>query len=454
MALPLGLDYNNSIKATSAVANAYQLEVQPTNAREFNMSSQIIMQIPCRERVYADLASSKLSFDIHNGDGHAIRLDSQAGCVFDRVDTKIAGSVISSIQQYGQLSNFIYDCQMSKQQRTGAFSIESGNGDGGVIVTSNTGDQTTGQPFINVTLPGTGTARVGKTITHTNNKTLSVSHSLLGGVFSSNRFVPLNLASELELNLYLNTAARAFISNANITDHEVTIRNVKLSMMVVELDARTDAAVSSSGYEFMMSDFSTSLSTVEATATQHSVIIPARYSMLKSLYHLPVAQSETTAAASASQTMRSRGKLIASDATPPAYSGGTIQEYYVSIGGVNYPTVHQTNTNFFSKLMESFHVSPYDQHNVSFDPNEWLADTGLISNTLQGNPAFAIGMDLETVRNKGDSILSGLRTTQSVVQPHFIFDAAPGANMQMTHIAHFDVLARVDPQTKLIQIST
>ena len=69
MALPLGLDYNNSIKATSAVANAYQLEVQPTNAREFNMSSQIIMQIPCRERVYADLASSKLSFDIHNGDG-------------------------------------------------------------------------------------------------------------------------------------------------------------------------------------------------------------------------------------------------------------------------------------------------------------------------------------------------------------------------------------------------
>jgi len=161
MALPVGLDYNSSIKSTSAVANTYQLQVEPTNAREFNMSSQIILQVPTRARCYADLASSKISFDVVNADGHSVALDTQAGCVFDRVDTKIAGSVLSSIQNYGLLSNFVYDCQMSKEQRTGSFAIESGNDNGARTLTTNTGtvaaDAVT--TFTTVRLEGVGSAR-------------------------------------------------------------------------------------------------------------------------------------------------------------------------------------------------------------------------------------------------------------------------------------------------------
>jgi len=450
MALPVGLDFKSSIKSTSAVANTYQLQVEPTNAREFSMSSQIILQVPTRARCYADLASSKISFDVVNGDGHKIKLDSQAGCVFDRVDTKIAGSVLSSIQNYGLLSNFVYDCQMSKEQRTGSFAIESGNSDATVVVATNTGtvvaDGTVA--YTNEVITGAGSARAGVVLEPATYRT--VSHSLIGGIFSSNRFLPLDLASELELDLYLNTAKRAFVcEDDDIVDTNVFIRNVKLTMMVVELDGPTNAAVSAGGYDFMMSDFSTSVSTVEALATEHSVIIPARYSMLKSLYHLPQVQTETALFSAGSQTVRSRGNC---GGTTGARTGGTIQEYYVSVGGVQYPSQHMKNDNFYSKLLESWHYNLYDSHSVSFSPGEWEAKSGITADGAAG--AFAIGLDLETVRNTGDKLLSGLRTTSSVVQPHFLFNTAPGANMTMTHIAHFDVLARVDPVTKLIQISS
>jgi len=153
-----------------------------------------------------------------------------------------------------------------------------------------------------------------------------------------------------------------------------------------------------------------------------------------------------------SQSIRSRGRWCG-PVENNARTGGTIQEYYVSIGGVQYPSQHMKENNFYSKLLESFHYNLYDSHSVSFSPLEWEDETG-ITETNGINGAFAIGLDLETVRNTGDKILSGLRTTSSVVQPHFLFDSAPLAPMTMTHIAHFDVLARVDPVTKLIQISS
>ena len=73
MALPQGLDYNNSIKANSKVAGSYMMEVQPSNSRTFNMSSQCILEIPTRERTYADLESSTLTMTVVNGKQHVAR---------------------------------------------------------------------------------------------------------------------------------------------------------------------------------------------------------------------------------------------------------------------------------------------------------------------------------------------------------------------------------------------
>ena len=256
------------------------------------------------------------------------------------------------------------------------------------------------------------------------------------------------MASSIELSLYFDTAVRAFVTNANVTDSDITIKDVKLQFQVVELDPSTDAMVKGSGYDFMLQDWSSSLSTIESTATTHSVILPARYSKLKSLYHLFFDQGVTNTATDPSQSQRSRGHLGGQGSGESA-SGGELVEYSCFIAGKRYPQIPLTKANFFSKLLESFHVSPYDVHNISLSQAEWEHKRGLGAGVRGG---FAVAQDLESIRNKGDSILAAMSTQGATVQPIFTFDSPPKANMTAVHFAHFDVLCRI--QDGLLQIST
>ena len=442
MALPQGLDYNNSIKANSKVAGSYMMEVQPSNSRTFNMSSQCILEIPTRERTYADLESSTLTMTVVNGSGHTIELDTTVAGMIQRVTTRMSGSVISDIVDYNKLYNLLLDVQTSKEQRCSSMAIQSGNSNGEVVVCDSTGAvPTDSSPFSNITLPGLGTARKGKTVATTESDTFS--HSLVGGLFSANRYIPLEMASSIELSLYFDTAVRAFVTNAGVSDSDITIKDVKLQFQVVELDPSTDAMVKGSGYDFMLQDWSSSLSTIESTATTHSVILPARYSKLKSLYHLFFDQGVTNDATTPSQSQRSRGRLGASS------TGGELVEYSCFIAGKRFPQIPLTKANFFSKLLESFHVSPYDVHNISMSQKEWEHHRGLGAGVRGG---FAVAQDLESIRNKGDSILAAMSTQGATVQPIFTFDTAPLGNMTAVHFAHFDVLCRI--QDGLLQIST
>ena len=99
--------------------------------------------------------------------------------------------------------------------------------------------------------------------------------------------------------------------------------------------------------------------------------------------------------------------------------------------------------NVFEKLMQSLGVSGYDAHQISVSDVE-----------AKGN-AFAIGLDLEAVRNKGDTLMSGASTIDSSVAPVFSFSGTgPAAATAVYHVASYDSLIQMDPVTRLLVLST
>ena len=104
--------------------------------------------------------------------------------------------------------------------------------------------------------------------------------------------------------------------------------------------------------------------------------------------------------------------------------------------------------NVFEKLMQSLGVSGYDSHQIS------------VSEAEAKTHAFAIGLDLEAVRNKGDTLMSGASTIDSSVAPVFSFSAGREAGtgkineVAITHVATYDSLIQMDPATRLLVLST
>ena len=147
-------------------------------------------------------------------------------------------------------------------------------------------------------------------------------------------------------------------------------------------------------------NYATSRSTLETTATAHTVTLPFRYSKLKSVWHLFQRQGDLLDHTKASQTKR----LGIEDLN--------FSEYYLNIAGSKLPAMNVGQFNVFEKLMQSLGVSGYDSHQIS------------VSDTESKSDAFAIGLDLEAVRNKGDTLMSGASTIDSSVAPVFSFSAA------------------------------
>jgi len=121
------------------------------------------------------------------------------------------------------------------------------------------------------------------------------------------------------------------------------------------------------------------------------------------------------------------------------------KEHYLNIAGSKFPAMNVAEFNVFEKLMQSLGVSGYDSHQIS------------VSDVEAKGEAFAIGLDLEAVRNKGDTLMSGASTIDSSVAPVFTFtegrDADPGV-VAVIHVATYDSLIQMDPATRLLVLST
>ena len=340
MSLPSGINFLDQ-KMDSAVVDSQLVEIQPTNGRTFNCGSQIILELPNRPFSFYDLESSTLSMNVANGDTtHAVAFDSTLASLINRMQVTNAGSVLSDVVDYNKVHAFVMDYQTSREERATRLAITSGNAvPVDTLAATTTGDAAA--KAVALAAGGTailkGSARLGESIAADANKNFST--QLIGSIFSSNKYINAGLASPLTINLFMEEAKKAFVGDTNLADSDITITDVKLQFQSIRVEPGVYNQIASQGFTYQCEDYATSRSTIETSATAHTVTLPFRYSKLKSVYHLFFDQANLTDAAKLSQTER----LGITDLK--------FSEYYLNIAGSKFPAMNIATFNVFEKLM-------------------------------------------------------------------------------------------------------
>ena len=190
------------------------------------------------------------------------------------------------------------------------------------------------------------------------------------------------------------------------------VSEVELMLEFTQLNAEAARMIqmqNSSGYMISFDTYAQYTNTVEAGATNANILIPARYSSLKTLYTVMRKQSNI-------------GKINVATISERLCNFVAGGQWYYSIGGKNVPTTPvKSTTETFAEFQKALHAFGAMNASSLMDKANWETTT------------FAIGMDLETLPHKSKLTESGVNTlaTNTYLICQFPNPAGP------THVATF-----------------
>jgi hypothetical protein len=205
-----------------------------------------------------------------------------------------------------------------------------------------------------------------------------------------NKYLPTGdmSAGDLRLELTLANASDGVIGDAART---WTVDNVE--MMLEYTDLASDAArmvsqSNSGGYMISFDSFANYSSSLEANTTNMNILIPARYSSLKTLF--TVIRLQENVGAITKSTISERVNLF-----------GDAGQWYFSIGGKNIPsTPVKMNTEAAAELFKALHAFGAQSHTSLITRATWIAAAG----------TYIIAADLESQPHKSKLSESGINT--------------------------------------------
>ena len=247
---------------------------------------------------------------------------------------------------------------------------------------------------------------------------------LLSGIVGcmQNKYLPTGDMSggDLRLELTLANLNDAAIIEGNSTGPKSwRIDNVELMLEYVELNseaAKIISAQNAGGYMISFDSFANYASTIEAQATNTNVLIPARYSSLKTLF--TIIRLQENIGASAKETISERLNAFAD-----------VGQWYYSIGGKNVPsTPVKSDTEAFAELSKAVHAFGSVDHTCVINRAEWVAEAG----------AYVIAADLETMAHKSKLTESGINTLSTNTHLVSQFKGPLNKAARVDTFAHYD----------------
>ena len=180
--------------------------------------------------------------------------------------------------------------------------------------------------------------------------------------------------------------------------------------------------------------------TIPASGTQQSILIPARFSSLKNFFTVFRVSSNTTAAAKNSTGDRIQPNLI---------------DYVYRIDGRNYPSVNvicgvgavPLAGEVFMELCKCFHALHSAQFDCVFDGANYSDVTGTNS-----TGSFAIGIDMEQDQ-AGKVVISGMDTNSSNTYLDLNQNAALSAACNCDTFAVYDLIIEYDASSGALSFS-
>lgn len=446
--LPKNLKYGSKVE--SAIARSTRINIAPQNGTgNYSKGDTVIINIPTRNNLVLVPTESYLKFNVFFTSGagnNAFRWDScGAHGLIQRIRVFHGSNLLQDIDQYGLLTKALFDLQQPADAIYGKQTLLAGTRTDlsttslvGVanlpVFQANSGERILAPAGDNSYIANAG---VTKTETYCLNLV-----SLVGSLCSSN-YIPLFAMSSAPLRVEIQLVDNTNKCCASLTGADAntfTISNCEYIANFIELgDPAMSMIYGSLGGEplqFVVPDFRNyqyTASLINATATQVTMPIPAKFSSLKALL-LTVRDKSTGTATFFPFSSVTSGIVdyqfrVGATIMPPK-PPSTLPEMFSevvkalgSIGDINYQPAIDKKT--FSLVTS-----------VALDDNNTAGTSSAVS-----SGSFYVGLDLENYASADKSVLfSGYNTNTDDIFFIGTFTQNTGGNVN----TRFDAFANFD----------
>ena len=418
------LNYSQ-VPPRASSSRAIRNEIVPTNnGGSYTMNSQIIFDLPANlNNTFCDFQSSYIKATVNNGNAASHDVNFHGGgfpsCI-KQIVLELGGQTLFSCDNW----NALYEMMLSLDTSTG--------------FRENTGKR----------LFGAGNDYIGEVVEDGDSHTVCFP-LVLTPLVGASRYFPLIGRDRLRIRLILDTAARGLIlSNASVTDAEITITDVALVTYNLELgsDVMSMVAANSGGsFKMAMPSYQHHQASLSNSAT--SLVTTLGFSM-SSLNRILIAQQLQHVSATYN-TIGNRSRL-------------RLNRFFVTIGGVKYPMrdvqdlgVVSTSTGAgsepFAEALISQRALCAWSHDSSIETDGGFAileGTGAGTGTTG---SFLIDLDLESQRVSGGEstlgLVAGVNCIGQVVQLTMEYAASATNDHVINVFGEHTILCSLDLNT-------
>ena len=437
------------LKPSAPKSRSYRISIAPINKSVFAPADQIIFELPTgRKGTWLDQSQSYLKFSVQfastNGSAAGstgVYLDNTAYSFFQRCDIYHSSNLLETINEYGQLANFLLDTSLTASDKAGLSPLIGSNADTifanliapaintAIVPLRQAGDRS-GQTFPSVNLGAPALISTGIPYTFC--------LPMLSGVIGVNasKMLPVGkLASPLRVELYLSANDDAIYYGTAAAGAVWQLINVEFCACYVEIQDDSLDLISNDETQYISTTTYRQASTYlpAATSGEFTTLLPFRAASITALYARFRNYGSATQGVNASAAYRKSSSI-----------NPNLSYFYFRIGSSLYPNkpIYLTNGSLvgtgaeaYGELLKSFHALSssignsainFQSYNVAATATQGFnqcyvpgakttaANTMSTAIDTHGN-AFAIGLECQSFSNRNDTILSGISTLNSQI---------------------------------------
>lgn len=337
------------------------------------------------------------------------------------------GQVLESIQNYGVLCNTLLDLQVDSLAAMNAGSVNLGC------------DTSTTQNILKsgVTIAATTNAggAGGSSSATAPGAVLDLALPLaLSGVLGPgcSKYLPLSKINDLRLELTIEAATQAVVQATGTATF--TLNNVQLILTYVDVDPVVASQVEQAvGGRYIISTESwrNYTSILAANRTSDSVLIPARYSSLRTLLH--TVRDSANATDQTKYWLSARSNPFYSTTNVPSSIQYAIGSSLIPQTPVKYVSEMYMNTQQAFHQLGSIQAGSRINYTNWTQPSYYGATSGFMG-------TFAFAQNFDSFLNKSDSLTVGMNTINSPTFLQITYPASVAAAQRLDTWAHFDMV--------------
>jgi len=456
------------LKPSAPKSRSYRISVAPLNKSVFAPGDQMIFELPTGRRgTWLDQTQSYLKFSVQVASTAAseattgrtgVYVDNSAYSFIQRLDIYNSSNLLETINEYGQLANFLMDTSLTQSDKAGLSALLGTNPNSHTVLGVNPPAQwysvpTTHTPGDRSGLPMATTIAVADAIPYT--FCLPVLSGVVG--VNSSKMLPVGqIVNPIRCEFYLSALNDAIYAGGAAVAPTWQIVNAEFCVCYVELqDDSLDMRAGPGEAQYIATTTyrQSPVSIPQATNGEFTAMIPFRCSSLNAIYGRFRNCQACVQGANLTAGYRKSSSIN------PNFS-----QYYFRVGSSMYPNKPVylqgggtgTGSEGYAELLKSFHALSssignsaltFNNYNVAqAAASGWAASYAIgTSKALSILPdsfanAFAIGLELQTFSNRSDTILSGVSTLNSQVFFTATCRAAVGVDIVADFFAQMDMI--------------